>query len=56
MRFEVSELSGGSTRLTIRSTFASVEAMEQLVEMGQEEGMRAAVGQLDALVSEMADA
>jgi uncharacterized protein YndB with AHSA1/START domain len=47
---------GGRTRMTIMSTFESEEQMEQLVEMGMEEGMREAAGQIDALLAEHASA
>jgi uncharacterized protein YndB with AHSA1/START domain len=50
MRVELTALAGGGTRMEIRSTFPSVEAMEQLIEMGQEEGMVAALGQIDDLL------
>jgi len=33
------------------STFESEEQMEQLVEMGMEEGMREAAGQIDAVLA-----
>lgn len=56
MVFTVSDLGAGKTRLHTVTTFPSVEAMDQLVEMGMEEGMRAAAGQLDALVAEYATA
>jgi hypothetical protein len=38
--------------MSILSTFPSTETMEQLLAMGQEEGMRQAVGQIDALLAE----
>ena len=47
---------GGRTRMTIMSTFESEEQMEQLVQMGMEEGMREAAGQIDALLAEHARA
>jgi uncharacterized protein YndB with AHSA1/START domain len=43
---------GPTTRMTIRSTFPTLEAMEQTLAMGAEEGMRAALGQIDALLAE----
>jgi uncharacterized protein YndB with AHSA1/START domain len=43
---------GATTRMTIRSTFPTLEAMEQTLAMGAEEGMRAALGQIDALLAE----
>ena len=42
-----------STRMTVTSTFASVEAMEQLVAMGMEEGMSLAVGQIDDILASL---
>jgi uncharacterized protein YndB with AHSA1/START domain len=41
----------GGTRMVIESTFASLEAMEQLVAMGMVEGMRAALGQTDGILA-----
>ena len=46
------ERTGGGTRMTICSTFASVEVLEQMAEMGMEEGMTQALGQIDALLAE----
>jgi uncharacterized protein YndB with AHSA1/START domain len=48
------EDTGGRTRMTIVSTFESEEQMEQMVQMGMEEGMREAVGQIDAILAEHA--
>ncbi len=39
------------TRATVLSRFASAEQMAQLVEMGMEEGMREAAGQMDAVLA-----
>lgn len=39
------------TRMTITSSFATVEQMEQLVGMGMVEGMTLAMGQMDALLA-----
>ena len=52
MRVTIEDVGGGRTRMTIESEFPSVEAMELLLGMGQEEGMRQAVGQIDAILSE----
>jgi uncharacterized protein YndB with AHSA1/START domain len=41
----------GGTSMVIESTFASLEAMEQLVAMGMVEGMRAALGQTDGILA-----
>jgi len=43
--------SGATTRMTVRTTFPSLDAMEQLVSMGMDEGMTAAFGQIDALLA-----
>lgn len=40
------------TRVRIVSTFQSVEQLQQMVEMGMEEGLKAAMGQIDALLQE----
>jgi uncharacterized protein YndB with AHSA1/START domain len=50
IRVTLSESDGG-TRMAIETTFPSLEAMEQLVAMGMEEGMREAVGQIDPLLA-----
>ena len=41
----------GSTRMTVVSTFVSAENFEKQLEMGMEEGMRQAMGQLDAILA-----
>lgn len=50
MRLEISE-HGDGARMVLRSAFESVEAMEQMVKMGMDEGLSAAVGQIDALLA-----
>jgi uncharacterized protein YndB with AHSA1/START domain len=42
---------GGGTQMAITSTFATVEAMDQLLAMGMDEGMKAAMGQIDAILA-----
>ena len=42
----------GTTRMVITAVFPSEEAMDQLIEMGMEEGMRLALGQTDELLRE----
>ena len=37
----------GRTRMEIETTFPSLDAMEQMVQMGMEEGLREAMGQMD---------
>jgi uncharacterized protein YndB with AHSA1/START domain len=43
---------GEGTRMAIRTTFPSLETMEQMVAMGMEEGMTLALGQIDEILSE----
>ena len=50
MRIDL-EAMGAVTQMTIRSTFPTLEAMEQTLAMGAEEGMRQALGQIDDLLS-----
>ncbi len=50
MTVELSDRDGGGTRMTVDTTFPSIEAMEQLVSMGMIEGMSEAIGQIDALL------
>jgi uncharacterized protein YndB with AHSA1/START domain len=51
-RVTIEEISQGRTRMSIENIFPSAEAMEQLLAMGQEEGMKQAVGQIDAILAE----
>jgi uncharacterized protein YndB with AHSA1/START domain len=50
VRMQLTEHDGG-TRMELRSTFASREEMERLDGMGMTEGLRLAVGQMDALLA-----
>jgi uncharacterized protein YndB with AHSA1/START domain len=52
MRVTIAEAGAGRTLMSIENIFPSVEAMEQLLAMGQEEGMVQAVGQIDAILAE----
>lgn len=49
-RVRIEGLGHGRTRMSIESVFPSVQAMEQLVGMGMEEGLTQAVGQIDAIL------
>jgi len=42
---------GRGTLMTIVSTFPSVEAMEQMITMGMQEGMTQAMGQIDGILA-----
>ena len=48
----IADIGGGRTHMSIENRFPSREAMEQLLAMGQEEGMTQAVGQIDAILAE----
>ena len=49
MRVDITDRPGGVT-MTIATRFPSLEAMEQLVAMGMEEGLQQAMGQIDAIL------
>jgi uncharacterized protein YndB with AHSA1/START domain len=51
VRVRLAERSEGGTRMEITSTFPSAEAMDQMIAMGMEEGMTAALGQIDELLT-----
>jgi uncharacterized protein YndB with AHSA1/START domain len=42
---------GGQTRMTITTTFPSLEALDQMLAMGMEEGITAAISQIDGLLA-----
>jgi len=44
------EETGEGTRMVLTSRFASTEQMEQMAAMGMEEGIRGAMGQIDAIL------
>jgi uncharacterized protein YndB with AHSA1/START domain len=50
MSVDIAERTGGGVTITLVSTFSSLEAMEQLLTMGMEEGLMAAMGQIDAIL------
>jgi uncharacterized protein YndB with AHSA1/START domain len=50
MRVSIDAQSDGKARMTIETTFPSPEAMDQLVAMGMEEGITAAISQIDGLL------
>lgn len=45
------EPSGNVTRMAIESAFPSREAMEKMIEMGMEEGIQQALGQIDEILA-----
>jgi uncharacterized protein YndB with AHSA1/START domain len=50
MRVAIDGQPSGRTRMIIQTTFPSPEAMDQLTAMGMEEGMTAALSQIDQLL------
>jgi uncharacterized protein YndB with AHSA1/START domain len=52
MNVTILPIEGGRTRMTIENTFPDLTTMEQLLAMGQEEGLTEAVGQIDAILAE----
>ena len=48
----LAERPGGGTLMTVESRLPSLEAMERLLSMGVEEGMRSAMGQIDGILAE----
>jgi len=53
MDVRIEPIGGGRTRMSIESLFPSPEAMEQILAMGMEEGLKQAVGQIDAILAEV---
>jgi uncharacterized protein YndB with AHSA1/START domain len=50
-RVTIEAVGEGRTRMSVTSIFPSIEAMEQVLAMGAEEGMRQAMGQIDAILA-----
>jgi uncharacterized protein YndB with AHSA1/START domain len=50
MRVALAERVNGGTIMTLETLFPSVEVMEQMVTMGMEEGLKAAMSQMDAVL------
>jgi uncharacterized protein YndB with AHSA1/START domain len=51
MRMELQPRDDGGTTMTIHSTYPSPEAMQQMIEMGMEEGLREAMGQIPEILA-----
>lgn len=51
MRVELVDRESGGTRVSIHSTFPSAEALEQMLQMGMEEGLLAAMSQMDGILA-----
>lgn len=54
-RVSIRAADAGTTRMTITAVFPSDEAMDQLLEMGMDEGIRLALAQTDDLLRESVD-
>jgi uncharacterized protein YndB with AHSA1/START domain len=52
MNVTIEPIGEGRTRMSIESVFPDTATMEQLLDMGQEEGMTLALGQVDAILAE----
>ncbi len=50
IRVTLDERPDGRTRMAVETTFPSLEAMETIISMGAEEGMKSALGQIDELL------
>jgi len=46
------EAEGEQTRMTLRTIFESADQLEQMLQMGMEEGMKLAMGQIEAILAE----
>jgi uncharacterized protein YndB with AHSA1/START domain len=51
MRVTLADRAGGGVVMTMVSTFPSLESLEQLVQMGMEEGLTLAMGQIDGILA-----
>ncbi len=52
MEVQLAGAAEGRTAMTVISTFASTEDMQQVIDMGMEQGMREAMGQIDGILAE----
>ena len=53
-RVEIIPREGGGSRMTITSVYPTTEAMQQVLDMGMEQGITMAIGQMDGLLAELA--
>jgi hypothetical protein len=51
-RVTIEDIGSGRSRMSIKSIFPTPEAMEQVLAMGMEEGLKDAIGQIDAILAE----
>ncbi len=52
MRLTLAERDGGGTSMQLVTTFPSAESLQQILDMGMEEGMAAAMSQIDAVLAQ----
>ncbi len=52
-RVTIEAIGGEKTRMTMTSRFPSREAMQQVLDMGMEEGLKQAMNQIDAILMEV---
>ena len=52
MRLTLTERDGGGTSMQLVTTFPSAESLQQILDMGMEEGMAAAMSQIDAVLAQ----
>jgi uncharacterized protein YndB with AHSA1/START domain len=50
-RVTITDIGDGRTRMSIQSIFPTAAAMEQVLAMGMEQGLKQAVGQIDAILA-----
>ena len=51
MRLDLTERAGGGTTMTITTGFSSIEDMQQILDMGMEEGITAAINQMESILT-----
>ncbi|MBK9739489.1 MAG: SRPBCC domain-containing protein [Actinobacteria bacterium] len=51
MRMRLDDRPGGGVVMTMETTFPSLEALEELIGMGMEEGLKQAMGQIDDILA-----
>jgi uncharacterized protein YndB with AHSA1/START domain len=51
MRMELTDRAAGGVTMTLRTTFPSLEAMDQLIGMGMEDGLQQAMRQIDDVLA-----
>lgn len=52
---QITTRDGGGSRMTITTVYPSTEDLQQVLDMGMEQGITMAIGQMDPLLAEVAD-